>query len=180
MANLRTNANLFRQPVIPNLINAGARPGIKHSARKVKTQQVKGRIVAESLLLALASYQPRLKSKVDLLLAQLEQREGEPVNVSNWAMFFAFDVMGDLGFGKDFHMLEKGKEDEATKGIHNNMAAFGILYHVIWLLHWMITIPGLGGAVAKFRDWCETQVVEKQQVRILTWINYRTDEVGAY
>jgi hypothetical protein len=113
---------------------------------------------------ALASYQPRLKSKVDLLIAQLVQREGEPVNASNWAMFFAFDVMGDLGFGKDFHMLEKGREDDATLGIHNSMSAFGYMHHVIWLLHFIVSIPGIVSPFNKFRDWCEGQVVEKQQV----------------
>ena len=34
--------------------------------------------------------------------------EKEVVNFSDWCDFFAFDVMGDLGFGEDFDMLNKG------------------------------------------------------------------------
>jgi hypothetical protein len=88
------------------------------------------------------------------------------VNASAWTMFFSFDVMGDLAFGKDFHMLEKGKEDDATLGIHNGLDAFGYMQHVTWFSHFMVRVPGLGGAFRKFRNWCEEQAVEKQQVCI--------------
>jgi len=125
-----------------------------------------GRELTLTCLSALASYQPRLKSKVDLLIAQLAQREGEPVNASSWSVFFAFDVMGDVGFGKDFHMLESGKEDDGIFAIHNNMSAFGYMHHVIWLLHFLISIPGMKSPMNIFRDWCEGQVVEKQQVGV--------------
>lgn len=166
MANLQINANHSKRLVTLSFINAGARPGTRHSVRKVTYSQSLRRKPLTENPPALASYQPRVKSKVDLLIAQLAQREGEPANTSAWSMFFAFDVMGDLAFGKDFHMLEKGQEDDALLGIHNSMDAFGYMHHVIWLLHFMITIPGLGGAFNKFRDWCEGQVVEKQQVCI--------------
>jgi hypothetical protein len=88
------------------------------------------------------------------------------VNASAWTMFFSFDVMRDLAFGKDFHMLEKGKEDDATLGIHNGLDAFGYMQHVTWFSHFMVRVPGLGGAFRKFRNWCEEQAVEKQQVCI--------------
>lgn len=39
----------------------------------------------------------------------------EVVNFSDWCDFFAFDVMGDLGFSEDFGMLRKGKASLGTR-----------------------------------------------------------------
>lgn len=41
------------------------------------------------------------------------------MNVSAWAMFFSFDVMGEVGFGKDFNNLGTGVEHQAIQGIHS-------------------------------------------------------------
>lgn len=40
---------------------------------------------------------------------------GEPINASKWFNLFSFDVMGDLGFGKSFNMLESGETHWAIK-----------------------------------------------------------------
>ncbi|EAT86220.2 hypothetical protein SNOG_06389 [Parastagonospora nodorum SN15] len=70
---------------------------------------------------ALSSYEPRIKSKADLFKSQLAKAAGKPMDVSTWSMFFSFDVMGEVGFGKDFNNLNTGVEHSAIKGVHSHM-----------------------------------------------------------
>lgn len=46
---------------------------------------------------ALAIYAPRVKAKVDLLLSKIAEHSGRPIDMTEYAMFFGFDVMGDIG-----------------------------------------------------------------------------------
>ncbi|KAL1592404.1 hypothetical protein SLS59_009757 [Nothophoma quercina] len=53
---------------------------------------------------ALATYEPRIKTKADLFIRQLRQ-SSKPFDVSAWSMYYSFDVMGEVGLGKDFSNL---------------------------------------------------------------------------
>jgi hypothetical protein len=48
----------------------------------------------------LAVYAPRVKAKVDLLLSKIAEHGGRPIDMTEYAMFFGFDVMGDVGMCK--------------------------------------------------------------------------------
>jgi tryprostatin B 6-hydroxylase len=43
-------------------------------------------------------------------MTQLHKHANEPMNVSRWMNFFAFDMMGDMAFGKSFDMLKTGEK----------------------------------------------------------------------
>jgi hypothetical protein len=101
-------------------------------------------------------------------------------------MFLTFDVMGLVGFGKDFHQLENATEHSAIRGLHDQMAALGLLSGVPWLLSFLGSIPGLSGSYGLFMEYCGREVQEKKTVefelsesRILcsrSFIRYRTLE----
>jgi len=38
-----------------------------------------------------------VKAKVDLLLSKIAEHSGRPIDMTEYAMFFGFDVMGDIG-----------------------------------------------------------------------------------
>ncbi|CZR50296.1 uncharacterized protein PAC_00168 [Phialocephala subalpina] len=74
---------------------------------------------------ALQQYEPRIASLLERMSDQFASRIGrgcglgkiivephanfrvEEINFADWTSFFAFDAMGDLGFGNDFGMVEK-------------------------------------------------------------------------
>ncbi|KAI9878167.1 MAG: hypothetical protein M1830_001736 [Pleopsidium flavum] len=114
---------------------------------------------------ALATYEPRIKSCTDLFMSQLKARAGTSVNITEWSMLFSFDVMGEVGFSKDFGNLASGREHSAIKGIHDHMAIMGLLSNVPWLLNMLGSLPGLAGGYTGFFNWCSNEIKEKQR----TW-----------
>lgn len=119
---------------------------------------------------ALASYQPRVKSKADVLIRQLYGSTGSSVDITKWSMLFAFDIMGEVGFGKDFNSLASGQEHPAIKGIHEHIAVLGVLQTVPWFLNLLGTIPGAAASFSEFFSVCEKELEEKERVSInQTW-----------
>lgn len=89
---------------------------------------------------------------------------GSPVDVSAWSMFFSFDVMGEVGLGKDFSNLSTGNEHPAIARIHEHMSILGIMSNVPWLLNMLSAVPGATAGYAPFFNWCSEQLKEKQTV----------------
>lgn len=78
-------------------------------------------------------------------------------------MFLSFDVMGEVGFSKDFDNLATGKEHPAIKGIHDHMLILGILSNVPWLLNIIGSIPGAAAGYTGFFNWCSNEIKEKEK-----------------
>ncbi|KAF4468469.1 benzoate 4-monooxygenase cytochrome [Fusarium albosuccineum] len=132
---------------------------------------------------ALAVYEDRVVSKVDLLMSRIADQEGSPIDVTQYAIFFGFDVMGQvgmslwitmlfyraanlsvIGFSKDFEMLNSGKKHPAIEGLHDNMAAVGVLGAVPWLMSMLSKIPGATGSYSRFTDWCGRELQAKRAI----------------
>lgn len=117
-------------------------------------------------LQALSSYQPRIKSKVDALVDRLRQANSEPVDITKWSTLFSFDVMGEVGFGKDFNCMAMGEEHPALKSIGDHMTILGSLQTVPWLMNLLGSIPGAAAGFSEFFGICEQQISEKERVSI--------------
>ncbi|KAH7117023.1 cytochrome P450 67 [Dendryphion nanum] len=113
---------------------------------------------------AISTYEPRIKSKVDLLIEKLRKTAGTPIDVTQMTMFFAFDLMGELGFSKTFGNLESGVEHLAIQGIHKHIKMLGVLSEVPWLLNLLGCIPGAAAGFVDFFDFCETEMNEKKKL----------------
>ena len=113
---------------------------------------------------ALGTYEPRIKAKADLFASQIEANLGKPLDATAWSMFLAFDIMGEVGFTKNFNNLDTGIEHAAIKGIHDHMNVLGILSHVPWLLNLMSRIPGATAGYSGFFKWCADEIKAKQKV----------------
>jgi hypothetical protein len=96
---------------------------------------------------------------------QLEQRKGTALNITEWSMFYAFDVMGSIGLGKDFGQLSTGVEHPAIKPIHEHIKLMGIFQTVPWLLHLMGSIPGAAAAYSDIFGFCANEIRSKRK----TW-----------
>ncbi|KAH8894611.1 cytochrome P450 [Thozetella sp. PMI_491] len=110
---------------------------------------------------ALATYEPRVRSKVDLLISRLGT--GKPIDVSEYALYFGFDVMGEVGFSKDFNMLEKCESHPAITQLHALMDFLGLLGHVPWLMALARQIRGEKSGPIRFIEWCNHEIRRKQR-----------------
>jgi hypothetical protein len=79
-------------------------------------------------------------------------------------MYFAFDVMGLVGFSKDFRQLEDAAEHAAIKELHEQMLFLGILKPVPWILTILGAIQGLVGNYGQFMTYCADRIAEKKKV----------------
>ncbi|GME28827.1 putative benzoate 4-monooxygenase cytochrome P450 [Neofusicoccum parvum] len=111
---------------------------------------------------ALSTYEPRIKRKVDQFIAQLSQAQA-PLNGTAWSMYLSFDIMGEVGFGKDFGGVSSGTEHPAIKGIHSHMEILGIMSHLPWLLNLLSRVPGAAAPYAGFFGWCAAEIKAKQR-----------------
>lgn len=76
----------------------------------------------------------------------------------------AFDIMGEVGFSKDFCGVAEGKENPAIKAIHDHMTILGIMSHVPWLLNMLSRIPGAASTYSEFFGWCTNEIEQKRKV----------------
>lgn len=53
---------------------------------------------------------------------------GQSINASKWFNLYSFDVMGELGFGKSFNMLESGETHWAIKLLGQGMCLLPYFY----------------------------------------------------
>ncbi|KAJ5211073.1 Cytochrome P450 [Penicillium cf. griseofulvum] len=80
---------------------------------------------------ALATYEPRVQAKVDQFASYIKSSLGQSIDASAWFMFLSSDIMGNIGFGKEFNNLVTGIEHPAIKG-----------FMTIWLFsgHWVMLL----------------------------------------
>jgi hypothetical protein len=88
------------------------------------------------------------------------------MNITKWASLFAFDIMGEIGFGKDFNSVASGHEHPAIKSVHEHVAVLGLLQTVPWFLNLMGAIPGAAAGFSDFFGICQREMDEKERVRI--------------
>ncbi|EAA58076.1 hypothetical protein AN6101.2 [Aspergillus nidulans FGSC A4] len=112
---------------------------------------------------ALATYEPSIRAKADLLVLHIEKNRGRAIDATKWSMFLSFDIMGKVGFGKEFNNLSTGVEHPGIKAIHDHMAILGVMCHVPWLLNLISNLPGASFSMAEFFKWCEDEIVQKHR-----------------
>jgi len=75
------------------------------------------------------------------LVEQLSQRIDTAINVQEWVGYFAFDVMGDLAFGRSFDALDSGKSHWFIDHIRKGSRPLGLLGTVPWVLECIVRLP---------------------------------------
>ena len=93
------------------------------------------------------------------------------MDVTKWANLLAFDIMGEIGFGKDFETITSGQEHLAIKGLHEHVSLLGLLQTVPWLLNLLGAIPGAAAGFQEFFSTCQKEMDEKERVRTALWID---------
>ncbi|KAI0016900.1 cytochrome P450 [Xylariomycetidae sp. FL0641] len=115
---------------------------------------------------ALTTYEPMVTAKADSLIAQLSKRQGEAVNARKWGYFYGFDVMGQIGLGRDFGMTESGEEHPSVRALYGFMYFIGVISLVPWFARVMTRLPIPQGDADKFKEFCAGQLDEKIEVSL--------------
>ncbi|KAE8316235.1 cytochrome P450 [Aspergillus transmontanensis] len=113
---------------------------------------------------SLSVYEPRVIAQAKKLTAQVEANQGKPLDVTTWSMLFTFDIMGDIGFGKDFGNLTTGKAHSAISAVRDHMRVIAVVSHLPWLLNMLGKIPGAAAGYQGIFKWCTDQVETKRKV----------------
>lgn len=87
-------------------------------------------------------YEKRVVHHLDVLVSQLSKRAGTVVDMTQWAEFFAYDVMSDLGFSEAFGMLEEGEPHRYVSALHGNARLLYAVAQTPWIkpLLWLFPI----------------------------------------
>ncbi|PIG82069.1 cytochrome P450 [Aspergillus arachidicola] len=112
---------------------------------------------------SLSVYEPRVIAQAKKLTAQVEANQGEPLDVTTWSMLFTFDIMGDIGFGKDFGNLTTGRAHSAISAVRDHMRVIAVVSHLPWLLNMLGKIPGAAAGYQGIFKWCTDQVETKRK-----------------
>ncbi|KAF2139216.1 uncharacterized protein K452DRAFT_275327 [Aplosporella prunicola CBS 121167] len=114
---------------------------------------------------ALNTYEPRIKRIADELMNQIHSHisDGRPMDATAWSMYMSFDIMGEIGFGKDFGCVASGEEHIAIKGLHDHMNILGIMSNMPWALNVLARVPGATAGYADLFGWCSSQVHVKKK-----------------
>ena len=86
------------------------------------------------------------------------------MDVTFWSMLFSFDIMGDVGFGKDFNGLNSRKEHPALKILHDHINVLSTMSTVPWLLNMLASIPVSATPFSQFFVLCAEQAKIKERV----------------
>lgn len=89
------------------------------------------------------------------------------MNITDWFNFFAFDVMGDLAFGKSFNMLRDGIKHDFVSNLHTDMKILGSCSSIPGLWPLMMSIPLLNAQHLKFWAWVCSLLEERKRVSCL-------------
>ncbi|CAG7950259.1 unnamed protein product [Penicillium olsonii] len=124
---------------------------------------------------AIRAYEPIVVKYAKQLVEVVERDLGSPIDMTRWFSYYAFDVMGNLAFGKSFNMIAEGKEAYFLKTIRTDMTNIGYLKHMPWIFPIVMNIPILNANNLKFWKWIESQFLERsaaepEQRDIFSWI----------
>lgn len=109
-------------------------------------------------------YEPKVMSKVSVLISNIERMAGTPMDMTHWSILYNFDVMGDVALGTEFDNLSAGVKHPAIATLHSMLRLYGMLGHVPWLLNLLSNIPRGRASQNDFEGWCEHVLEEKQKV----------------
>ncbi|KAK3323140.1 cytochrome P450 family protein [Cercophora scortea] len=138
-----------------------------HTVRDQKTHDARRKMFSMAFSpSALRDYEQRLVKHCNEFSHQMKIRAGKPFDASDWFKFFAFDVMGDIGLGKEFHMMTSETNRWIPELLETSMADVGPTTPLPWIAPILHRLPKAG---TKGRQWLEfvgSQVAERVEKQV--------------
>ncbi|KAI0173521.1 benzoate 4-monooxygenase cytochrome P450 [Hypoxylon sp. FL1284] len=158
--------------IYPRLSSIFTRDKDTHNARRRTWEQALG---ASSL----TQYYPRLHALVQVLKGLVDEyaTTAQPVLINDLMYWYAFDAMGDFGFGNDFGMLKNRSWVDGAVNMRSAITLLGPFSYAIWAIRLAFSlIPGVGKVrqwfqMIDFADACMKDRMEKESTKldVSTW-----------
>jgi cytochrome P450 len=133
-----------------------------HTIRDKKAHERRRKVFSKAFSpQAMRAYEPRVVTLSELLVTQLRKIDGQTFDATRWFKYWAFDVMGELGFGESFHMLEEDTNRWVPDLLENGMAKVGKLTPIPWATPIIRRIPFLSGGPRQFLEFVGGKVKER-------------------
>ncbi|RMZ79581.1 hypothetical protein DV737_g3341, partial [Chaetothyriales sp. CBS 132003] len=104
---------------------------------------------------SIRGYEPTVVKYTDLLVQRMKDHAGQVVDATEWINFFAFDVMGQLSFGKSFENLARGESHWFVRLIHENGIPLGLFGTVPYVLQLGFNLPASVNPMSKMLKYSE-------------------------
>ncbi|PYH30046.1 cytochrome P450 [Aspergillus neoniger CBS 115656] len=141
--------------------------------RDKKEHALRRKIVDQSLSSkALVTYEPVIAKCTEQLLQIIEDRSGNPINITEWLKRYSFEIMGHLIFGRPFNTIsEEGGDTFLLDSIHSDMNMMGYLRHMPWIPALLIKTPLFRKKNTRFWTWLQTNFRQRTEVCTLPAAN---------
>lgn len=116
-----------------------------------------------TIVKALRNYEDRVMDVSQVLVSQMTAHAGKVINMSQWLLWFSFDVMGQVAFGKSYDVVKNGKQHVALDVLHKGVIPLAVISPIHWVLAILSSLPG--NPFQPFIDLCAEQVEERKKVR---------------
>ncbi|KAJ5817055.1 hypothetical protein N7447_009288 [Penicillium robsamsonii] len=133
-----------------------------HTVRDKKVHETRRKVWARAFSpKALTEYDGRIAEYSDLLCRQIADLNGKSFNATRWFKYYAWDVMGELGFGKGFEMLENEKNRHVPELLEEGMAHIAQLQVVPWLVILLHKLPFAAKGPKQFATFFTEQAMRR-------------------
>ncbi|KFY24339.1 hypothetical protein V491_02193 [Pseudogymnoascus sp. VKM F-3775] len=115
----------------------GTRKWDLFSERNEDIHRAQRRLVSHIYSLSsMKKLEPYVDQSVAFFLNKLSTMEGQEIDVNKWVRLFAYDVIGEVTFSKNFSFMESGKDDGAFTMIDAILKCATWVGHIPWL-YWL-------------------------------------------
>ncbi|KAJ5814942.1 hypothetical protein N7474_006719 [Penicillium riverlandense] len=133
-----------------------------HTVRDKKVHDLRRKVWARAFSpKALNEYDGRIAEYSELFCRQIADLKGQPFDATRWFKFYAWDVMGELGFGEGFHMLDEEKNRWLPDLLEEGMADIAQLQVVPWLTILLHNLPFGAQGPKKFAAFFTEQALRR-------------------
>ncbi|KAJ5781038.1 hypothetical protein N7457_006198 [Penicillium paradoxum] len=133
-----------------------------HTVRDKKLHEQRRKVWARPFSpKALVEYDERIAEYSDLLCREVVSLKGKPFDATRLFKYYAWDVMGELGFGKGFDMLDKETNRWVPDLLEEGMSDIAQFQVVPWLSILLHSLPFGPQGPKKFASFFTEQAVRR-------------------
>ena len=85
--------------------------------------------------------EPLIDAQIAHWISRLDEKFAtthEPLDFAPWAVYVAYDIISEVGFGAPFGFVEQGKDIEGLiQGFHDGLVPFGIMARLYPMTNWI-------------------------------------------
>ncbi|PPQ68715.1 hypothetical protein CVT26_003621, partial [Gymnopilus dilepis] len=88
------------------------------------------------------------------------------VDIAKWVNSFAYDLMGDMAFSADYHLMKDGDKDNRFETMVNAVFNVSITQHIPWIARTVRAFPGLNKWMREFTDYGIQQAIKRANTQV--------------